>query len=129
MLIGFGGWYGYQTYLLPARTLPHTPSPSFFPWLLTGALLALAACLLWQGLRDESPGRWLAEDPSVLIKPALGLLLLIGYVVVLPTLGFAGASIPFCAGLMRLSGARHWGRILLPSVAIPIALFGLFRYA
>lgn len=113
---------------LPTRTLPHTPSPSFFPWLLTVALLVLAAALLVQGLRDKRPGVWWVEDPATLAKPAAGLLLFIGYVMVLPTLGFVLASVPFFAGMMCLAGERRLAWVLVPSIAIPAALFGAFRY-
>ena len=128
ILIGFGGWYGYQTALLPTRTLPHAPSPAFFPGLLTLCLLVLAILLFVQGLRDVNAGVWLAEHPASLAKPAAGLLLLVGYVAALPQLGFVVASIPFFAVLTRLSGERRWLWIVAPSIVIPLVLFGLFRY-
>ncbi len=128
ILILFGVAYGYQTMLLPVRTLPHTPSPSFFPWLLTVALLTLATALLVQGLKDTVPGVWWVETPAALIKPGTGLLLFIAYVIALPTLGFVAASIPFFAGMMCLAGERRLLWVLVPSIAIPIVLFGMFRY-
>ena len=91
-------------------------------------LIILAILLLVQGLRDANPGLWLAEDTAVWGKPAVGLLLLIGYVIALPTLGFVLASILFFAGLTRLSGERRWVWIIAPSIAIPMALFGLFHH-
>ena len=42
--------YGYQTTLLPARTLPNTPDPSFFPWINTILLGVLSFALLIQGI-------------------------------------------------------------------------------
>ncbi len=49
VLMAFGVWYGYQTSLLPTRTLPHAPSPSFFPGILTCAVRVLAVALLMMG--------------------------------------------------------------------------------
>ncbi len=128
ILILFGVGYGYQTALLPARTLPHAPSPSFFPWLLTGVLLILATALLVQGLKDQRCAGGLTETPGERVVPAAGLLLLIVYVVVLPILGFVVASIPFFAGLTWLAGERRIAWIVVPASVIPSALYGVFRH-
>ena len=128
VLMAFGIGYGYQTAQLPTRTLPHAPSPSFFPWLLTGALLILAVAVFVQGLRDRTPGVLLAGDRVRLTYPTLGLLLFVGYVATLPYLGFLLASVPFFAGLMILAGERRLRWLLVPCLGVPLVLFLLFRY-
>ena len=128
VLIAFGVWYGYQTSLLPVRTLPHTPSPSFFPWLLTCILLILALALLIQGFRDATPGALLAPDRVQLMYPTAGLLLFGLYVVILPYVGFLLASLPFFAAFVLLAGERRVSWIIVPSLGIPLVLFLVFRY-
>ena len=129
VLMAFGVWYGYQTSLLPTRTLPHAPSPSFFPWILTCALLVLAVALLMKGLGEKTPGLLLrAENKAVLASPAIGLLLFGLYVVTLPYLGFLLASLPFFAGCMILTGERRLSWVVVPSIGIPLLLFLIFRH-
>ena len=128
ILIAFGVWYGYQTSQLPVRTLPHTPAPSFFPWLLTCGLLMLAMALLLQGFADRIQGAWLADDTAILAYPTASLGLIVLYVTVLPTLGFLLTSVPLFAGLMVLAGERRPGWVVISSISIPLVLFLMFRY-
>ena len=50
------------------------------------------------------------------------------YLVALPTAGFIAASIVFFAGLMVLYGARNPVVVVAASIAIPLALYLLFRH-
>ncbi|ETW92474.1 MAG: hypothetical protein ETSY1_43460 [Candidatus Entotheonella factor] len=127
VLLLFGLWYGYQTSMLPARTLPHAPSPSFFPWVLTCALVGLAAVLLVQGL--TAPSDQPASRPwDVLGYPATALGLFAVYVIALPWLGFLVASIPFFASLMWIGRERRPLWLVAASIGIPAILFGIFRH-
>ena len=54
VLLVLGATYAVLTTQLPDRTIPNTPGPSFFPWVVTGSLLVLAAGLLVQGIRQWS---------------------------------------------------------------------------
>ena len=58
LAVGFG--YGLATGQLPERTLPGTPGPAFFPWLIAFALIGLSAALTVTGLiavRGRDAGR------------------------------------------------------------------------
>ncbi len=46
VLLVIGVAYGLMTASLPDRSLPNTPGPAFFPWLITGGLLVLSTALL-----------------------------------------------------------------------------------
>ena len=98
--------YGYQTSLLPARTLPNTPDPSFFPWINTILLGVLSFALLIQGiLRPTKKGVMQVELASRTVIVALGLILL--YLVAIPYFGFVLSSVPFFALFMVLHGERR----------------------
>lgn len=130
VLLGIGLGYGVLTSQLPVRTLPHTPDPSFFPWLNTGFILVLAAALLLQAylarenaeesIDGISPGR------SVIVALTLGAFFL--YVIVLPIAGFLLATIPFFAILMLLFGERRPVWVASGSILLPVLLFVVFRH-
>ena len=119
--------YGYLTTGLPERSLPNTPGPSFFPWILTCCLLVLSVSLIGQGLR-------MAVDEYGSEKPDGGsfpMFLFLGvfavYLAFLPFLGFLLTSIPFFAVLMALYGETRKLWIASLSLSVPVFLFLLFR--
>ena len=127
-LIGIGAWYGVMTAILPQRSLPNTPGPSFFPWLITGGLLLLSAGLLVQGIMG-----YLRETP----EPGTGgfpwhavyaLAMFVAYLVALPYAGFLAASVPFFAGLMLLYGGRNPLIVGIAAIGVPVVLFIVFRH-
>lgn len=127
VLLAVGICYAILTTGLPERTLPNTPGPSFFPWLIAGAILLLSVALLGQGLvAARAPGTGHATTPLPR-RPVLALLWFAVYLAALPWAGFLWSSIPFFAGLMVLYGGRNWVLVGVSSVAIPVILFYLFR--
>ncbi len=125
VLIALGIVYAYLTTGLPERTLPNTPGPSFFPWLIVASLLALSGALLARGLRG-----WQAAAKRTAPPPwqALGMLCwFVAYLAALPVAGFVIASVPFFAGLMVFFGARRPAGIAAASLTVPVAVYHLFR--
>ena len=119
--------YGHQTTLLPARTLPNTPDPSFFPWINTILLGVLSFALLIQGiLRPTKKGVMQVELASRTVIVALGLILL--YLVAIPYFGFVLSSVPFFASFMVLHGERRKLWLLIGAAGIPIFLYYLFSH-
>lgn len=118
-------WYGFLTSGLPARTLPNTPDPSFFPWIITIMLAVLALALLGQAvfLRDGEAPKPAAERAT----PFLFLVVFVVYSALLPYFGFLVASIPFFLILMMLFGERRKTWIAAFSIGIPVFLQILFR--
>ena len=126
-LTALGLVYGYLTTGLPERSLPNTPGPSFFPWIITVCLLALSVSLLVQGLRMAGDGP-VQDKPDGGSAPAfLFLGVFAVYLALLPFLGFLPASIPFFAVLMALFGETRKLWIASFSLGVSVFLFLLFR--
>lgn len=120
--------YGYMTSKLPIRTLPDTPDPAFMPWINTILLCGLGVLLLWQALGKTETDD--ADRPGTVINARTGafLAVFVGYIALLPVLGFVLASIPFFAIVMMLFGERRRSWILIGSVAGPLLMFAIFRH-
>ncbi len=127
VLLALGAGYGVLTTGLPSRTIPDTPEPSFFPWVVTGALLALAFALLVQGIRQWPIATTTASPASEARRRFAGLAWFALYLAALPSLGFLVATIPFFAGLMVLYGGARDTWLAVASVAMPAFLFYVFR--
>ena len=127
VLIGLGIGYGVLTAGLPERTMPNTPGPRFFPWIVTVSLLVLSAAMLvraWRRLASESDaGLGVVPGRAAVAFGAFAL-----YVVALPWIGFLAATVPFFAVLMALFGERRWWVLAAGAVVVPIVVFVLFRH-
>ncbi|MBF0280611.1 MAG: tripartite tricarboxylate transporter TctB family protein [SAR324 cluster bacterium] len=126
-LIGFGLIYGYHSAHLPTRTLPNSPDPSFFPWLLTVILLFLSSVLLFQSLKQPSP-KTEKKNKFKLSEPAAGLTVFFAYIIILPWFGFLLVSIPFFVSMLIIYGERRKSWWIIFSLGIPLFLFILFQY-
>ena len=126
VLLAVGIGYALATGQLPDRTLPDTPGPAFFPWLIAIGLIGLSAALTVRGLiairrRDE--------ESSGYRLPRRGWFALGGfaaYLLLLPFAGFVLASVPFCGGLVVLYGERKVVIVGAAAVLIPLILFVVF---
>tara|TARA_B100000315_G_scaffold260594_1_gene323284 strand:+ start:5402 stop:5875 length:474 start_codon:yes stop_codon:yes gene_type:complete len=119
--------YAYLTANLPTRAIENTTQPSFFPWVVTVCMAVLSLALLAQGLLPLVS----QQAPKAFDVPAkrliYGLILSVAYFILLPTLGFLAANIPFFAGLMYLYGERRPLLIAAGSILISLVIFYLFR--
>lgn len=127
VLIALGAVYGYLTAGLPKRSLPDTPDPSFFPWIITACLLILSLALLVQGLKADRGAQPDVDTAGGLRAPTVFLTLFVAYVAALPFTGFVITSVPFFAALMWLYGERRWRWIGIVSFALPVVLVVVFR--
>jgi len=127
VLLAVAAVYAFLTSRLPARTLPNTPDPSFFPWLNSAALAALSAALLVQGLRLPRACAAIGKRSMLSWEAAAALGGFLVYLAVLSSIGFVEASVPLFLFLMVLYGERRWGWLLAGSVGVPLALYVLFR--
>ena len=126
VLLAVGIGYGFATGQLPDRTLPDTPGPAFFPWLIAFGLVGLSAALIVQGLIGI---RQRGERTSGYRLPGRGWLALGGfaaYLLLLPYAGFVLASVPFCGGLVVLYGERRAVIAVTAAILIPVLLFLVF---
>ncbi|MGY8937790.1 MAG: tripartite tricarboxylate transporter TctB family protein [Alphaproteobacteria bacterium] len=125
-LLIFSGLYVWATTHIPDRTIPNTPGPSFFPFVIITVVAALSVALLVKGYKD-----YRAENgvPFSILMPPLPCLMLgafLIFLVALPWAGFLLSSIGFFAVLMVLYGSREPVKILLWSLALPSALYAVF---
>jgi len=120
--------YGALTAQLPARTLPNTPDPSFFPWINTVIILTLSVWLLVRGLRQPRPESTTDEgrERRRLAVWALGAFVV--YLAFMPLLGFILATLPFFAVMMVLYGERRPLWIGGGTVCVTVVLYVLFRH-
>ena len=126
VLLAISIGYGLTTVALPDRSLPNTPGPAFFPWLITIVLLVLSVALVTRGLIDARAATDEAPGYRVPSRGWLALSSFILYLVMLPYLGFVLASVPFFAVLMWLYGERNKMIVAVASIVIPVVIFYLF---
>lgn len=129
VLLAFSVVYAVLASDLPDRSIPNTPGPSFFPFVIVTVIALLALALLITGIRELSAGGGGALEGAVTRTGWITLLIFLIYLVSFPFLGFLLASIPFFAALMVLYGARSPMRIAAGSLVIPVGLYFLFTEA
>ena len=127
ILLVIGVVYGLMTATLPNRSLPNTPGPAFFPWLITAGLLVLSVALLTRSLTVDGYESPQASSDRLAYRRVLFLIWFSVYLVMLPYAGFLPASVPFFIGLMWLYGERRRLALTLATIIIPACLFYLFR--
>lgn len=127
VLLVIGVAYGLMTASLPDRSLPNTPGPAFFPWLITGGLLVLSTALLARSLTADGIDSPQTSSDRLGYRRVVFLIWFGVYLVMLPYAGFLPASIPFFVGLMWLYGERNRLALTLATIIIPTCLFYIFR--
>ncbi len=127
VLLVIGVAYGLMTAFLPDRSLPNTPGPAFFPWLITGGLLVLSAALLARSLTADGIDSPQTSSDRLANRRVVFLIWFGVYLITLPYAGFLPASIPFFVGLMWLYGERNRLALTLATIIIPASLFYIFR--
>ena len=126
VLLAVGIGYGLATAQLPDRTLPDTPGPAFFPWLIAIGLTGLSAALTVRGLTAIRQRDGAAAGYRLPRRGRLALGGFAAYLLLLPLAGFVPASVPFCGGLVVLYGERRPVIVLAAAILIPLMLFVVF---
>jgi putative tricarboxylic transport membrane protein len=132
-LLAFAIWYVWAVQDIPNRSIPHTPGPSFFPYVIISIITVLSLALLVKGLAGLKAKDGVAPNArwqvSFAPAPTFALGAFFIYLVFLPFAGFLIGSVIFFAALMFLYGCRTWFTIAIYSVAIPVVLFVIFTRA
>lgn len=98
-------------------------SPMFFPRIVLSGLLALAALNLVLEMRRGGPG------PEVrVLRVAAACVLSVGFLIVMPRLGFFLTGAAFSAALLLLLDIRAPGPLVLVALGVPGALVVLFNH-
>lgn len=131
LLVALG--YVWQASLIPALFLsPGVPGPAAFPRVL-GLVLGLAG--LWRLLRGDPRSEVGRSDEAAAPSPPAGsgrfyLLwaVLLGFLALMPELGFPVAACAGLAAMFRLLGEERW-RVILPlSLGVTVVLYALFTF-
>jgi putative tricarboxylic transport membrane protein len=123
-LLVFTAVYAWLAAGLPDRSIPNTPGPSFFPFVIAALTGVLSLALLVKGMLElPKAGKGLVAFPRT---PAAMLVLFVVAVAAMPWLGFVLTGVPFFAALMLLYGCRRTGFIAFWSLAIPLVLYFIF---
>ena len=128
-LLIFSGLYTWATFYIPDRTIPNTPGPSFFPFVLITLVSVLSIALLAKGVAGLCSGDQAETAKGKFRLPGLMLGAFLIFLVALPWVGFLISSVPFFAVLMMLYGSRSPLKITLWSLALSIALYVIFTQA
>ncbi|MGV8980587.1 tripartite tricarboxylate transporter TctB family protein [Clostridium sp.] len=100
--------------------------PEFFPGLLALILIVLSAVLFISNYRskDQSPTGLFDEYA---IKAYITMAGLVGYLVLINIVGFIIATPILLFGLMRFYGMKQYPKLVLSSVIITGAIYGVFK--
>ncbi len=126
----FGGIVWFLMKDFPSKGLEEGFGPAFYPKLLLGVLLILLVILLVQTLSNKGMEEEEIKlpEPGQLKRPALILLCMCGYALLMPYLGFIITGILYLFITMRILNA-NLVRSIIVSVAMIIIVYLLFRYA
>lgn len=128
-LLIFSGLYAWATFYIPDRTIPNTPGPSFFPFVIITIVAGLSVALLVKGVTALKSAEQTVITSSSARLPFLMLGAFALFLAILPWAGFLIASVVFFAILMLLYGSRSTVKIVVWSVALPTALYVIFTEA
>jgi|TARA_B110000263_G_scaffold187624_1_gene165302 putative tricarboxylic transport membrane protein len=126
ILTTLGILYGILTIGLPNLSVPGTPGPTLFPWLITTGWLVLSLALLFSGVLGVRNKPKETRKSNISKKSGIAVIGFLAYLILLPFMGFMLSSIFFFAGLMWMYGERHKIKIALTSIVIPIVIFYFF---
>jgi putative tricarboxylic transport membrane protein len=128
-LLIFSALYAWATFYIPDRTIPNTPGPSFFPFVIITVVAILSFALLVKGIAGRRPDD---AEPSQKTKTRLATMTMgafFVYLALMPWAGFLLVSVVFFAVLMMFYGSRAPGKIVFWSLLVPIVLFVTFTEA
>ncbi len=108
-------------------------TPRIFPIFSAGlmgilSLIHLIQLCLQGAKRKKAGGSFFAADPedSAVWQVALVCVIMILYVLIMPTIGFILDSIILCTALAIFMKSKWW-QVLVSGIALPIILYFLFR--
>lgn len=121
-LLGLGIWWHSGSF--PALEEGY-PGPSLFPRLIAVGLLLSGLGLGWSAIRKAGAGAAAPQEPSSLLKLAIGLGLVGLYPLLQPLLGFIVSLGLICLGIALLLGVKPWIAVVS---AVATVLFIFFTF-
>jgi len=120
VLIGVGVIIGALTLRVGSAT---EPQPGFFPFVGGVLLLILSSILFVQGLRGRSLG---TKAFGELRRPAILIVAMVVYVVILDGVGYVIATIMLSAIVLRILETKSWWVIVVASLVLSVGSYILF---
>ncbi len=99
----------------------------FFPTIVASCMMVLAISLTIRSFFDKKALKFTFKKRGT-IRVALLTALSIGYIVIMPIVGFLISSLLFFAPLLLLFGFKKNVLFFVLSVIVPVVLFVLFKY-
>lgn len=100
-------------------------SPAFFPRVIVSLIALFALVQLIDSFRTEEV-RSYEISPSVVVTVGIAAALVVGYVVLLPYLGFLLGTALFLVVSMHFSGVEEIGKSVPVSVGVTLVLYYIF---
>lgn len=101
-------------------------SPSYYPKIVAGVLLALGAAVAWRARREAASGPAANRHPNARLRIACFIALLGAYALLLPWLGFVAAGFLGLLAAFWIAGERRPKLILPLAVFVPLMLYFFF---
>ena len=120
VLIGVGVIIGALKLRVGSAT---EPQPGFFPFVGGVLLLILSSILFVQGLRGRSLG---TKAFGELRRPAILIVAMVVYVVILDGVGYVIATIMLSAIVLRILETKSWWVIVVASLVLSVGSYILF---
>ena len=107
-----------------------TLTPASLPFAITAIIGVLSAVLLFQGLRasQSTASTGITINTGGLIYVGSTIVVMLGYVALIPWIGFIAATAAVLLLLAMLYNNRNWKQILIMMVIAPPFILIFFRY-
>ncbi len=128
IIIGFLICYGSAKCNLGS---PGSPGPGFFPFLSGLVMIGSAIPILLKAIHDRIKNPTSNESSAMLpsLKRLFGvLLMLIGYLFLLNSLGFILCTFLFMGFCLKVTGSQKWPTVILGSVLTSLCSYVVFQW-
>lgn len=102
--------------------------PNFFPQALAVLLFIVSAGLIFQAVRSQATARFETINRAGFTKAAVTLGIAIVYLLLMTAIGFFAATFTFLYSLMFYLGQRKHGILLVTSLSVASAIYGIFHF-
>jgi putative tricarboxylic transport membrane protein len=119
-LLGIGAVFGAIRLKVGS---PTEPQPGFFPFLGGLSLIVLSTIIFFKGRRGESQKKVAFGEVG---RPALLLVVMIGLVAVLGSVGYVIGTFIASGLILRILNVKSWWTLILTSLCLSIGTYVLF---
>ena len=110
---------------------PRSPGPGFFPFLSGVVMIGSAMPILFKTIHDKMRTPKSREHSAKFssLKKLFGIfLMLIGYLLLLNSLGFILCTFLFMGFCLRITGSQKWTTVILGSILTSLGAYVVFQW-